>query len=166
MGMIDGLLTEFDHEMQTTRKVLERVPMEKADWKPHAKSGNMGWLAAHVANIPSWLVPVTTANELDLGALPPEEAPKTREALLAKFDKNVKEGRVALANAKPETMTQPWALKKGSVTFFSQPRVGVLRGFVMNHLIHHRGQLSVYLRLNDVPVPSIYGPSADENPFG
>jgi uncharacterized damage-inducible protein DinB len=166
MGMVEGLLSEFDMEMQNTRKVLERVPMDKSDWKPHAKSGNMGWLAWHVAYLPAWLAPTFTANELDLATLPKTETPKTREELLAFFDKNVKDGRAALANAKEQAMGDIWTLKKGPMSLFAIPRVAVWRGIVMNHLIHHRAQLGVYLRLNDVPVPALYGPSADENPFG
>lgn len=166
MGMIDGLLAEFDQEMANTRKTLERVPEDKFGWKPHEKSGTMIWLAGHVANIPSWPKFTMDRDLLDLDAgMQPPPAPKTTKELLAFFDQNVASGRAAIAAATEPQMFQPWTLKAGGKAMFTLPRIAVLRGMVMNHLIHHRAQLTVYLRLNDIPVPALYGPSADEQLF-
>lgn len=157
------LLPEFDHEMANTRKTLERVPEDKFGWRPHEKSPTMIWLAGHVANIPSY-GPVTLSTEFfDLEA--PFERPKeprSRNELLDGFDANVKSCRAAIAAASDEQFRTAWTLKAGAKTIFTMPRVAVLRSMMMSHLIHHRAQLGVYLRLNDVPVPAIYGPSADE----
>jgi uncharacterized damage-inducible protein DinB len=166
MAIRDALLPEFDMEMASTRKVLERVPVEKSDYKPHPKSGSLGWLAWHVADLPHWVVETVNKDELDFappGA--PRPAPpkvESREKLLAAFDEKVAAARAAIASASDDHLAKPWTLKGGGRTIFSMPRATVLRSFVMNHLIHHRAQLGVYLRLNDVPVPGMYGPSADE----
>jgi uncharacterized damage-inducible protein DinB len=166
MGISNAMLPEFDHEMASTRKTLERVPEEKFGWKPHEKSGSMGWLAAHLANLPSWASYTINQDTLDLapgGVSPtPPPAPKSRRELLEQFDKNVIDGRAALAAAKDEHLFKTWSLLRNGATLLQMPRVAVLRSFVMNHMIHHRAQLGVYLRLNNVPVPAIYGPSADE----
>ena len=170
MPINQALLGEFDHEMISTRKTLERIPEDKFTWKPHAKSGTMVWLAAHVAQIPGWGKETFERTELDLapGGQPAKlpDPPKSKKELLELFDKCVTAGRAALAKANDEDMMKPWSLLSGGKAIFTMPRVAVWRSFVMNHLIHHRAQLGVYLRLNDVPVPSVYGPSADENPFG
>ena len=169
MAINQGLLGEFDHEMENTRRTLERVPEEKFGWKPHPKSGTMIWLAGHVAQIPGWGKETFTLESLDIAPegkpMTPPEAPKSRQELLALFDRCVAAGRAALAAASDEAMMKPWSLLAGGKTIFTMPRVAVWRGFVMNHLIHHRAQLGVYLRLNDVPVPATYGPSADEGSF-
>jgi uncharacterized damage-inducible protein DinB len=170
MPINQALLGEFDHEMANTRKTLERVPEDKFDWKPHAKSGSMIWLAGHVANIPGWAKETVERDTLDIapGGQPPTPppAPKSRKELLELFDKNAAAGRAALAAANDDALwMKPWSLLSGGKTLLTMPRVAVMRGFVMNHLIHHRAQLGVYLRLNDVPVPAIYGPSADEGTF-
>lgn len=169
MGISNAMLPEFDHEMASTRKTLERVPEDKFGWKPHEKSGSMGWLAAHLANIPSWASYTINQDTLDLapGGVPPTPppAPKSRRELLEMFDKNVTDGRAALAGAKDEHLFKTWSLLRNGATLLQMPRVAVLRSFVMNHMIHHRAQLGVYLRLNNVPVPAIYGPSADESTF-
>lgn len=165
-----ALLGEFDHEMANTRKCLERVPEDKFQWKPHPKSGTMIWLAGHLANLPSWVKETFERTELDVAppGQPPmkQEPPKSRQELLELFDRSVASGRAALAKAADDQMMTPWSLLMGGKTMFTLPRVAVLRGFVMNHLIHHRAQLTVYLRMNDVPVPALYGPSADEASFG
>jgi uncharacterized damage-inducible protein DinB len=170
MPINQALLGEFDHEMTNTRKTLERVPEDKFTWKPHAKSGTMIWLAAHVAQLPGWCKETLERSELDIAPVgqPPQKPPvlNTRKDLLDLFDKCAAAGRTALAKATDETMMKPWTLLSGGKTIFTMPRIAVFRGFVMNHLIHHRAQLGVYLRLNDVPVPAIYGPSADEKGFG
>ncbi len=169
MGISQSLLPEFDHEMKTTRTVLERVPDEKFDWKPHPKSWAMGGLATHVANIPTWAINAIGQESLDLAPggvpVPPMEAARTNSQLLQTFDENIARAREAIAGASDEALFVPWSLLHGGKNIMTLPRIAVLRGFVMSHLIHHRGQLSVYLRLNDIPVPSIYGPSADEGGF-
>jgi len=163
------LLPEFEHEMANTRKTLERVPEEKFDWKPHPKSSSLGGLATHLANIPSWTAQTFDRDELDIA--PPGQPPykldeaKSRADLLEAFDKNVTSARAALEAASDENWQGKWSLLMGGNPIFTLPRTAVMRGFVMNHLIHHRAQLGVYLRLLDVPVPSIYGPSADEGGF-
>jgi uncharacterized damage-inducible protein DinB len=160
-----ALLPEFDREMATTRRVLERLPDDALAWKPHEKSFSMGDLATHITNIPSWVASTIDHDELDMGA--GFEPPPTgkRDDLLRIFDENVKTARAKIEGADDAALMREWALKSGDTEFFRMPKVAVLRGFVMNHMIHHRGQLSVYLRLKDVPVPSIYGPSADEESF-
>ena len=162
MPIVDGLLPEFDHEMSVTRKLLERVPLEKFDWKPHAKSMSLGQLSQHVATLPGWGSMTLSQAEFDLGTGPPQEPIRDHQALLATFDRTVGETRAALLGKTGAELMAPWALKKDGHTIFSMPKAAVWRSFVISHLVHHRGQLSVYLRLNDVPVPSIYGPSADE----
>jgi uncharacterized damage-inducible protein DinB len=150
-----------------TRKTLERIPENKFDWAPHTKSMKLGNLAQHVANVPGWLKESLTQDSLDIapGKRPEDPQLKTRQEILARFDKNVVAGRAALAAANDEEFFKPWALLNNGQTIFSMPKIAVVRSFVMNHMIHHRAQLGVYLRLNDVPVPSIYGPSADEQTF-
>lgn len=161
----ESLLPEFDQEMANTRKVLERVPEDKLTWKPHAKSFSMAALATHVAMIPGWGTFTLEGDSFDLGApgvLEPPPPATSRKELLALFDRNVAAYRAALAAAADARLLAPWSLVKGSQNIFTMPRVAVLRSMIMNHLIHHRAQLGVYLRLNDVPVPGLYGPSADE----
>lgn len=165
MAIVDALLPEFDHEMTTTRKVLERVPEDKFDWKPHTKSFSLGALAAHVAALPTWGAETLNKSEIDVAGVQPPAAPPSKTALLAAFDANVAATRAALAGKTDAELVAMWTLKRGGKTLFSMPKTAVLRSFVLSHLIHHRGQLSVYLRLLDVPVPSIYGPSADEPSF-
>jgi uncharacterized damage-inducible protein DinB len=162
----DALLPEFDHENANTRKVLERCPEDKFGWTPHPKSFTMGALATHIANINGWAVDVLGKDSFDVappGAPPYKEEPAaSRQELLAKFDEHAKSAREALAAVSDEQLAKTWSLLSGGQTILSMPRIACLRGFVMNHSIHHRAQLTVYLRLNDVPVPAIYGPSADE----
>ena len=169
MSISKTILPEFDHEMANTRKTLERVPDGKFAWKPHEKSMTLGGLATHLANIPSWTAQTFDRDELDIA--PPGQPPyrleeaKSRDALLEAFDKNVSSARVALEAATDENWKGKWSLLMTGKPIFTLPRTAVMRGFVMNHMIHHRAQLGVYLRLLDVPVPSIYGPSADEGSF-
>ena len=164
MPISETLLPEFDQEMATTRKVLERVPTDKGQWKPHPKSFSLGHLAQLVAGMPGWVTNAVTETELDLASYPGYSYEKT-ETLLKSFDKHVKEARKAISAAKDKDYTVPWSLKHGERVIFSMPRGPVVRQTI-NHLVHHRGQLTVYLRLIDVPVPSIYGPSADEKSPG
>jgi uncharacterized damage-inducible protein DinB len=160
MTIADTLLPEFDQEMATTRKVLERVPTEKGQWKPHPKSFSLGHLSQLVAGMPGWLTNIVTEKALDLSAGPGYSYEKT-ETLLKSFDKNVSEARKTIAAAKDADFKVNWSLKHGDHVIFTMPRGPVVRQTI-NHLVHHRGQLTVYLRLLDVPVPSVYGPSADE----
>lgn len=165
MAIKDALLPEFDHEMGTTRRLLDRAPEAQFGWKPHEKSMTLGGLTSHLANIPTWCSAILAAPVLDLASIPEDARPKpanNRADLLAIFDKNVATAREKLANATDAEMMAPWTLRQGEQEMFTLPRVAALRSFIMNHSIHHRGQLSVYLRLNNVPLPSIYGPTADE----
>jgi uncharacterized damage-inducible protein DinB len=166
MAIKDALLPEFDHEMATCRTVIERVPEAKFSYKPHEKSMTMGALASHIADMPTWAVVGITQDSIDMaGGFKPFQAASSAE-LLAAFDKNVVSARSAIDGASDETLMQNWSLKNGDTTLMSMPKIAVVRSFVLNHVIHHRGQLSVYLRLNNVAVPSIYGPSADEGSMG
>lgn len=169
MKISDMLLQEFDQEIPGARKTLERVPDDRLEWSPHAKSGTMGWLAGHLANVPSWAALTITQDSLDLAPggkpLPPPPRPESSAELVALLDGNAAEGRAAIAGARDEDLLKPWTLLQNGQELMTMPRLAVLRSFVFSHLIHHRAQLGVYLRLNDIPVPSIYGPSADENPF-
>src|SRR5262245_7737246 len=165
MGIAASMLPEFDHEMANTRKTLERVPDDKFAWKPHDKSSPMGSLAGHLANLPSW---TTITIDLDVFDMSHGGEPfKTqechrRQGLLDTFDQNVSTARTKLAAVTDEHLFNSWTLAANGHEILTMPRVAVLRSFVMNHIIHHRAQLGVYLRLNNIPVPSIYGPSADE----
>ncbi len=167
MSISDTLLPEFDHEMANTRKTLERIPEDKFDWKPHEKSTTMGGLGSHLANLPFWASLSLHEDSFDMhppGGQPARTPQATSLAeLLETFDKNLAAAREAIAGASDEQFFKTWSLLSGGKEIFTLPRIAVLRSFVMNHSIHHRAQLGVYLRLNDVPVPSIYGPSADES---
>ncbi|MEW6127353.1 MAG: DinB family protein [Acidobacteriota bacterium] len=168
MAISAALLTEFDTEMATMRKTLERVTDDKFGWKPHDRSMTMGDLSSHIANMIGWVNVTISADEFDLapGGVPMKnEAAKSNAELLETLDKNIAAARAAIESASDEQLMKSWSLKQNGQTLLSIPKVAVLRSFVMNHCIHHRGQLSVYLRMNDIPVPSIYGPSADESPF-
>ena len=165
MPVIEALLPEFDHEIATTRKLLEQLPEDKFGWKPHAKSYSLGALATHVATIPTWGGMTLNRTEFDIGGAPWQPATPSKSELLSTFDKNAASTRSALAGKRDVQMMEPWTLKRDDRTIFSMPKVTVWRSFVLNHLVHHRGQLSVYLRILDVPIPSIYGPSADEGGF-
>jgi uncharacterized damage-inducible protein DinB len=169
MSLSEMIMPEFEQEMANTRKTLERVPEEKLEWKPHEKSTSLGGLATHLANIPSWTMNTFDRDELDIA--PPDgstfrlEQAKSTADLLAAFDKNVADARTTLAGAGDDQWLGKWSLLRGGQTIMTLPRAAVMRGFVISHLIHHRAQLGVYLRLLDVPVPAIYGPSADESAF-
>ena len=165
MPQVDALLPEFDHEMAVTRKLLERVPEDRFDWKPHPKSYSLGQLAQHVATIPMWGGVTLNQSEIDIGGSERPPQVDTRSAVLAIFDGHVATTRAALAGKSDAELMAPWALKNSGHVVFSMPKAAVWRSFVMSHLIHHRAQLGVYLRMQDVPLPSTYGPSADENSF-
>ena len=164
MAIVQTLLPQFDHEMATTRRVLAVVPQADADWRPHPKSSTLGDLAAHIATLPLWGKLVVERPELDLG-VPATASARVRFStvpeVLEQFDRHVREGRAALASMSDADLGATWTLRNQGTPIFSMPRVAVLRGFVLSHMIHHRGQLTVYLRLRDVPLPSVYGPTAD-----
>jgi uncharacterized damage-inducible protein DinB len=163
MSTAERLVAEFDVEMPPTRKVLERVPSDKGQWKPHPKSFALAHLAQLVAGMPGWLTKMAKGVDIDLGAQSPYSF-ETTETLLTAFDKNVREAREALAAFQESDFSIPWKLKMGDHVLYTDQRGMVIRQTI-NHLSHHRGQLTVYLRLLDIPVPSIYGPTADERPF-
>ncbi|HKD09891.1 MAG TPA: DinB family protein [Bryobacteraceae bacterium] len=162
MPICTAILPEFDAEMANTRKVLELVPDDNFAYRPHEKSMTMARLASHVAELPSWAAEVLKKERLDLS---PEQKPflaQSRAELLDRFERNLKEARAAIESSRDEDYSVPWTLAVGGHTVFTIPRAAVLRTAVMNHLIHHRAQLGVYLRLNQIPVPGLYGPSADD----
>ena len=159
---VDELRQELEQEARTTRRVLERVPEDKLAWKPHEKSMSMGGLATHLANLPNWGGNILNEPFFDLADAPPNLAEKTSRAeILAAFDETAKRTRGWLDKTDPELMA-PWTLKRGGHEMFTMPRISAFRSFVLYHSVHHRGQLTVYLRLNNVPLPAIYGPTADE----
>jgi len=162
---IAAILAEFKHEMANTRKLLERVPDEQARWKPHPKSYALGDLALHVANIPAWIPMVLQRDEFNFDESSRERFPSlfaSRAETLERFDKNVADAVDAIGAISEDELKQQWTLKNQGASVFAVPRAVALRSFVMNHHIHHRGQLTVYLRMQDVPLPAIYGSSADE----
>lgn len=160
MTVSESLLPEFDEEMATTRRVLERVPDDNPQWKPHPKSFSIAHLAQLVASLPGWIAQTLTNTELELSAGAGYSDQKTA-SLLDTFDDNVRKSREAIANSKDADYDVPWSLKMKGNVLFTAPRRVVVRQHI-SHLSHHRGQMTVYLRLRDVPVPSVYGPTADE----
>jgi uncharacterized damage-inducible protein DinB len=164
MAITAALLPEYDHEMATTRRLLERVPEAEFGWKPHEKSMSLGELSAHLANLPRWGELILAETSFDLATLPQTRraVPASGVALLNEFDTKAGAARAALASKTDAELTAPWTLVSGGQQVFTLPRISALRTFVISHSIHHRGQLSVYLRLRNVAVPPIYGPTADE----
>jgi uncharacterized damage-inducible protein DinB len=164
MSYADTILPEFDHEMANTRNVLERIPDDKLDWQPHPKSHTIGWNANHVADIPNWLVMVLNTPSVDIAPAggPAYTTPNltSGKEILELFDRNVAAARKAITEAKD--VSSPWSLLRAGDPIFTMPRAAVIRSMVLNHLMHHRAHLLVYLRLNDIPVPGMYGPSGDE----
>lgn len=164
MPIRDLLLPEFEQEMKNTRKILERVPEDKLNYKPHPKSMELGRLAGHIAELSGWATTTLTTELLELGDFKPW-IPTSRAEILKKFDESVAEGRKLLSEASDESLEKIWTLKFNGETIMSMPRYNVLRNVVFNHIIHHRAQLGVFLRLNEVELPGMYGPSADEMKF-
>jgi uncharacterized damage-inducible protein DinB len=162
MTISQTMLPEFDEEMANTRKLLERVPEDKYAWKPHEKSMAMGRLASHVAELPNWALETMNRDVLELQPGQKPFIATSGAELLERFDTNRVAAREAIERASDEHLAQPWSLMYGGRTMFTMPRYRVLRAVVMNHMIHHRAQLGVYLRLNDVAIPGMYGPSADD----
>ena len=170
MSIAQGLLPEFDQEMASTRKVLERVPGDRLAWSPHEKSMTLGRIASHLAELPIWTTVSLEQDEFDVS--PPEGEQDwvalnsdSVEEILEQFDKNAADARETIARTRDETFFEDWTLKSGGAALFTIPKIGVVRSFVLNHSIHHRGQLTVFLRLLDVAVPQTYGPTADEPDF-
>jgi uncharacterized damage-inducible protein DinB len=163
--MNDALIQELEREAQTTRRVLERVPDDKLGWKPHDKSMSLGQLALHVATVPGNVAQIVAESPFELPDTTQTEATSASE-LIPALDESVSKAKGILSELDEAAMESIWSLRKGDRELLAAPRGTVLRSIMLNHWYHHRGQLSVYLRLLDVPVPSIYGPSADENPFG
>jgi uncharacterized damage-inducible protein DinB len=162
MSLNQAILPEFDQEMSNTRKSLERVPDDKFGFKPHPKSMSLGILAWHLASINQWAKDIFATDSFDVSTAPKEKELTSRAEILATFDQHTAAARKAIAAASDAEMMKNWTLLAGGKTIFTMPRIAVVRSFLLNHIIHHRAQFGVYLRLNDIPVPSIYGPSADE----
>jgi uncharacterized damage-inducible protein DinB len=164
MKLADTMLMEFDQEAQTTKRVLDRIPEDKLSWKPHAKSFSLGQLALHIASVPASVTAAAVPDTMEAPNFSQPE-PKSRQEVLDTFSKSLESARAALKNMDDARLNSTWSLTKNGKVLMSVPRIAFLRSILLNHNYHHRGQLSVYLRMLDVPVPSIYGPSADENPF-
>ncbi len=163
MSVKEALLAEFDHEIGTTRRLLERIPDDKLAWKPHDKSMTLGRLATHLSNIPHWSGHILVEPFFDLSTAPPDGDARSGHAEIVRhFAEGASAARRVIAQMSDAELNASWSLKRGDQQVFTMPRVAVFRSFVVHHLIHHRGQLTVYLRLNDIPLPAIYGPSADE----
>lgn len=161
----DMLLMELDQEMAGTRRALERIPQERLGWRPHEKSPTLAALATHLVTLLGWAGAVLELEELDLAApdAPQRPAPvESVEELLARFERVRAETRTAIERLDHDSLTRPWSLRAGERVFFTQPKFLVLRAFVFSHHVHHRAQLALYLRLNDVPLPQLFGPTADE----
>ncbi len=164
--LVDSLLGELDQEAAATRRALERIPGDKLGWKPHARSMSLGQLALHIATIPGMIGKLLSSDELDLGTVNFGQPAATSKAeLLAALDESLRAAREVLGGFNDQKAMATWKLTRGGKELMAAPRVAVARSLMLNHWYHHRGQLTVYLRLLDIPVPSIYGPSADENPF-
>jgi len=164
MAIVDSILMELDQEGKTTQRILERIPEDKLSWRPHAKSMSLGQLALHIATAQGNIAEMASVDNFQIGPMIQAEA-KSKKEVMDAFSERTAKAKDILAKMDDSRMMSAWVLSKGEKVLMSVPRIGVIRGLILNHLYHHRGQLSVYLRLLDVPVPSIYGPSADENPF-
>ena len=166
MSYAETILPEFDQEMANTRKVIERIPDGKLDWRAHSESNTIGWNANHLAEIPGWVEGTLSQLSWDIAPVDGERyqspALTSRQEILELFDRNVEAARQAISTVKDAELGEMWSLLEGGKPLFTLPRATVIRSFVLNHLIHHRAHLCVYLRLNDIPVPGMYGPSADE----
>jgi len=160
LKLSDSLLAEFDQEMASTRRLLERVPGDRVEWRPHPRSFPLGHLALLVAWMPGWIANTLTRDSLDLATWPAYTFEPT-DVLLATFDRNVRDAHAAIAATGDADFERPWSLKRGEQVLFTAPRAPVVRNHI-SHLVHHRGQLTVYLRLLDVPLPQLYGPTADD----
>jgi uncharacterized damage-inducible protein DinB len=162
MRIADIFLAQLEHEAGITRTILERVPDDLFGYRPHPRSGTMGWLGSHLADIVGWAKPTIEVHRFDLAAMPEWLPAGTGAELLVRFERGYADARTAISGASDELLRAPWSLAMGDKTMFTMPRIAVLRGFVLSHLIHHRAQLGMYFRLCDIPVPATYGPSADD----
>jgi uncharacterized damage-inducible protein DinB len=163
MDIANTFINEIKHESAGTRKLLERVPMDKLTWKPHDKSSTLMSLARHVANLNSFVTRTLSSDEWDVTApAPPPQEIRTNDDLVSLLDTRVKEAIAALEGAKPEAFAQMWTMRAGDKVYFTIPKSAVIRNLALNHAVHHRGQLTVYLRMLNVPLPGLYGPTADE----
>jgi uncharacterized damage-inducible protein DinB len=165
MKLADSILIELDQEAQTTKRVLDRIPEGKLSWRPHPKSFSLGQLALHIASGPGAIAAAIAQDTVEVPHFAQTE-PKSRQEILDTFSSSLDQAKDTLKKMDDARLLSTWTLTKNGKTIMSVPRIGFIRSILLNHNYHHRGQLSVYLRLLDVPVPSIYGPSADENPFG
>ena len=165
MRLVDPIVQEFDQEAPITRRVLERVPLDKKDWKPHPRSTPLGQLASWLANAPGWTAGVLHQDGIDVGKWESFPVPTSTSALLSAFDEGCNAARASLAKLDDKAATGRWSFRMGDKTLNTLPRVAFARLFLLSDAIHHRGQMSVFLRLLEVPVPAIYGPSADDNPY-
>lgn len=164
MKLADTILMELDQEAQTTKRVLDRIPGDKLSWKPHPRSYSLGQLALHIASLPGSIAAAAAPDSMEAPSFSQPE-PKNRQEILDTFSKGLESAKATLKKMDDARLNSTWSLTKNGKVVMSVPRIAFLRSILMNHNYHHRGQLSVYLRMLDVPVPSIYGPSADENPF-
>ena len=168
MSIGKSLVPEFEIEMAGTRRTIERIPDDKLDWKAHEKSNTIGWVANHLAEIPGWVVGTLTADTWDIN--PPDGEPyqtpdlRSVAEILESFDRNVKQATEKIKSTPDEEFGKMWSLLAAGEVLIRTPKANVMRTWVLNHTIHHRGILTVYLRLNDIPVPALYGPSGDESP--
>ena len=164
MTLAESILMELDQEAQTTKRVLDRIPDDKLTWKPHPKSFSLGQLALHIASVPAGVTTIALHDSVEAPNFTQPE-PKSRQEILDTFSKSLETAKANLKKMDDARLASRRSLTRGGKVVMSAPRIGFLRSVLLNHVYHHRGQLSVYLRMLDVPVPSIYGPSADENPF-
>lgn len=164
MAIADAILMEIEQEAKTTQRVLDRIPEDKLAWKPHAKSYSLGQLGLHIARIQGSLAEAASKDTHEIGSMT-QAQPASRKEILDTFTQSTAKAKQILAKMDDARLLATWTLTKNGKVILSLPRIGFIRAIMMNHLYHHRGQLSVYLKLLDVPIPSIYGPSADENPF-
>jgi uncharacterized damage-inducible protein DinB len=164
MNIRDSILAELDQEAQTTKRVLDRVPEDRLSWKPHKKAFSLGQLALHIATLPGGVVAIATPDSIEAPNFSRPEA-KSRKEVLDAFTNSLETAKEGLSKMDDARLMGTWNLTRGGKVVLSMPRIAFLRSILLNHNYHHRGQLSVYLRILNVPVPSIYGPSADENPF-
>jgi len=163
MPINESFIAELKHELVPTRKILERVPIDKPDWKPHPKSTSLGRLATHIAEIPGWTAATLDHDELDFSKIDyKQRVANSTDELLHILDENSEKAMTALKNAPDGRFMENWTLRNGDKIFFTMPKIAVLRSFSYSHWIHHRAQLGVYLRLLDIPIPNMYGPTADE----
>jgi uncharacterized damage-inducible protein DinB len=166
MSLVQPLIDEMVQEGATTRRVLQRVPQDKLAWKPHEKAKSLGQLATHIASVQGNLATMLQGSSAEAGSAGPEVVPETTDELVALFDAKLETAKSMLSKIADDDLPSAWSMTRQGKTMISMPKIAVIRSIILNHIYHHRGQLSTYLRILDVPVPSVYGPTADERPFG